>query len=97
MVKSPPANARDAGSIPRLERSSGGGHGIHSSVLAWRIPWTDEPDGLLCLGSQRTGHDSGTKHAHTVLISGAQQSDSVTHIFILSQMLFPYRLLPNIE
>ena len=32
----------------------------HSSVLAWEIPWTEEPGGLPCLGSQRAGHDWGT-------------------------------------
>ena len=30
---------------------------IHSSILAWRIPWTEEPDGLQCMGSQRVRHD----------------------------------------
>ena len=29
----------------------------HSSVLAWRIPWTEEPGGLLSMGSHRVGHD----------------------------------------
>ena len=29
----------------------------HSSVLAWRIPWTDEPGGLQFMGSQSVGHD----------------------------------------
>ena len=29
----------------------------HSSVLAWKIPWTEEPGGLEPLGSQRVGHD----------------------------------------
>ena len=29
----------------------------HSSILAWRIPWTEEPDGLQSTGSQRVGHD----------------------------------------
>ena len=29
----------------------------HSSVLAWRIPWTEEPGGLQSRGSQRVGHD----------------------------------------
>ena len=28
----------------------------HSSILAWRIPWTEEPDGLQSMGSQRVGH-----------------------------------------
>ena len=29
----------------------------HSSTLAWRIPWTEEPDGLQSIGMQRVGHD----------------------------------------
>ena len=31
--------------------------GTHSSILAWRIPWTEEPGGLQSIGSQRIGHD----------------------------------------
>ena len=30
---------------------------IHSSILAWKIPWTEEPGGLQSTGSQRVGHD----------------------------------------
>ena len=30
---------------------------IHSSILAWRMPWTEEPGGLQSTGSQRVGHD----------------------------------------
>ena len=30
---------------------------IHSSILAWRIPWTEEPGGLQSMGLQRVGHD----------------------------------------
>ena len=29
----------------------------HSSILAWEIPWTEEPGGLHSMGSQRVGHD----------------------------------------
>ena len=29
----------------------------HSSILAWSIPWTEEPGGLQSMGSQRVGHD----------------------------------------
>ena len=29
----------------------------HSSILAWRIPWTEEPGGLQSIGSQKVGHD----------------------------------------
>ena len=30
---------------------------IHSSTLAWKIPWTEEPGGLQYMGSRRVGHD----------------------------------------
>ena len=33
------------------------GMAIHSSILAWRIPWTEEPGGLQTTGSQRVRHD----------------------------------------
>ena len=33
------------------------GMATHSSILAWRIPWTQEPGGLQSMGSQRVGHD----------------------------------------
>ena len=33
------------------------GMATHSSILAWRIPWTEKPGGLQSLGSQRVGHD----------------------------------------
>ena len=33
----------------------------HSSILAWRIPWTEEPSGLQPMGSQRVRHDSAAK------------------------------------
>ena len=44
---------RDGGSIPGSGRAPGGGHGNHSSILAWKIPWTEEPGGLQFTGSQR--------------------------------------------
>ena len=67
VVKNLPPNARDikeAGLIPGSGRSPGGGHGNHSSILAWRIPWTEEPGGLQTLGSQRVGLD-GSNLAQT--------------------------------
>ena len=36
---------------------------IHSSILAWRIPWTEEPGRLQFIGSQRVRHSGATKHA----------------------------------
>ena len=36
----------------------------HSSILAWEIPWTEEPAGLQSLGSQRVRHDLVAEHEH---------------------------------
>ena len=43
VAKNLPANAGDTGSTPGLGRSPGEGNGNHSSILAWKIPWTEEP------------------------------------------------------
>ena len=51
-------NAGDLGSIPGLGRSLEKGAATHSSILAWRIPWTEKPDMLQSMGSQRLGHRS---------------------------------------
>ena len=62
MVKNPPAMQEtwiwSLGREVPLEK----GMATHSSVLAWRIPWTEEPDGLQSMGSQRVRHDWATKH-----------------------------------
>ena len=50
-------NAGDSGLIPGSGRSLEKGMAIHSSILAWRIPWTEEPGGLQSLESQRVGHN----------------------------------------
>ena len=34
----------------------------HSSILAWKIPWTEEPGGLQSMRSQRVGHDCDAEH-----------------------------------
>ena len=59
-VEDPPANAGDIdtqvqslGQEDPLEKEMA----THSNILAWRIPWTEEPDGLQSMGSQRVGHD----------------------------------------
>ena len=60
VVKNPPANAGDAedvGSIPGKGRSPREGMATHSSILAWKIPWTEELGGLQSMGSQRVQHD----------------------------------------
>ena len=50
-------NAGDPGLIPRLGRSPGEGNGYHSSILVWRIPWTEDPGGLQSMESQRVRHN----------------------------------------
>jgi len=47
----------DPGSIPGWGRSSGEANGYHSSILAWKILWTEEPGGLQPMGSQRVKHN----------------------------------------
>ena len=59
-VKNPPANAgdvRDAGSIPRLGRSPGGGNSNPLQYSCLKTPWTEEPGGLQSMGLQRVRHD----------------------------------------
>ena len=60
MIKNPPAvqemqkaQVRSLGLEDCLEE----GLAAHSSILAWRIPWTEEPSGLSSMGSPRVGHD----------------------------------------
>ena len=50
-------NAGDLGSIPGWEGLLEKGMATHSSILAWRILWTEEPGGLQSMGLQRAGHD----------------------------------------
>ena len=50
-------NAGDPGSIPGSGGSLEKEIAIHSSTLAWKIPWTEEPGRLQSMGLQRVGHD----------------------------------------
>ena len=50
-------DAGDMGFIPGSGRCPGGGMETHSSILAGKIPWTEKPDRLQSMGSQRVGHD----------------------------------------
>ena len=55
VIKKSPANerdVRDSGSIPKSGKSLEEGMATHSSILAWRIPWTEEPGRLQSIGSQ---------------------------------------------
>ena len=50
-------NVGDLDLIPGWARPLGGGTGTHSSIPAWRIPWTGEPGRLQSMGLQRVRHD----------------------------------------
>ena len=59
MVKNLPAKAGDtgdAGLIPGREDPLKEEMATHSSILAWKILWTEEPGGLQSMGLQRVGH-----------------------------------------
>ena len=56
-VKASARNAGDPGLILGQEVPLEKEMATYSSILAWRIPWTEEPDGLQSTGLQRVGHD----------------------------------------
>ena len=56
------------------------GMATHSSILAWRIPWTEEPGGLQSIGSQRVGHDGrDLACTHSKASLGTQLSQSAVY------------------
>ena len=77
------------------------GMATHSSILAWKVPWTEEHGELQSMGLQRVGHDWATNiHTHTELtysVSSTQQDDSVVHIHIIFEIIFHFRLLQGID
>ena len=57
-VKNLPAGVGDTETrVQSLRQEDGEEMASHSSALAWRIPWTEEPSGLQSMGSQRGRHD----------------------------------------
>ena len=61
MVKKLPVNAGDVSLVSELGTSPGEGNGNHSSILSWRIPWTEEPGRLQSVALQRVRQDLVTK------------------------------------
>ena len=104
MVKNLPAMQQTW--VPSLGRKEPLAEGManHSSILAWRVSWIEEPGGQLSRGLQRVRPDWATKH---ILDLQCCVGFSFTakwfsyilhiHISILFQILFPSRLLQNIE
>ena len=65
MVKKLPAMQKTQLQSLGWEYPLGKGRVTHSSILAWGIPWTEEPGRLQSIGSQRVGHDGANKHTRT--------------------------------
>ena len=63
VVKNLPGNAGDPGWNLSQEDPLEKKMATHSSILAWRVPWSVEPGGLQSIGSQRVGHDRALMHA----------------------------------
>ena len=67
VVNNPPANAgdfKDVGSVPGSGSSTEKEMAIHCSILAWRIPWTEDPDGLQSWSHKELDTN---EHTHTAL------------------------------
>ena len=69
LVENPPAMRENWVQSLGWEDPLEEGMATHSSIHAWRIPWTEEPGGLQSMGSQRVGHNLLTKQqeAHAVV------------------------------
>ena len=59
----------------------------HSSILAWRIPWTEEPGGLQSTGSQRVGHDWVTSLSLYIIQSEHHEQTS-KYFYVMSQGVY---------
>ena len=64
----------------------------HSSILDWKIPWTEEPGGLKSMGLQRVRHDLETEHKHTQgpVFTSSDQNKASTEVVNIS----PRNLIP---
>ena len=69
MGKNPPDNAGNAGFIFVLKDLLEEEMATHSSILAWKIPWTEEPGGLQSMELQRVRHDLATDYTYELYIS----------------------------
>ena len=54
---------------------------IHSSILAWEIPWAEKPSGLPSMGSQRVRHDLASINNNICLISLSTIPSRSSHVF----------------
>ena len=78
MVKNPPAIRETQVLSLDQEDPLEKGMATHSSILAWRISWTEETGGLQSIGSQRVGHDRAT-NTHMLENGGGGVSGGHSH------------------
>ena len=67
IVKIPPDNADDMGSLSGLRRSPGEGNGNPLSIPAWETPWTEELGWYSSWGCKKVGHNLGTENNQQLL------------------------------
>ena len=68
MVKNLPAMQKTWVQSLSWENPLEKGIATHSSIFTWKSPWTEDPGGLLSMGSQRVGHDKA-QHRTSVLVT----------------------------
>ncbi|CAI9154152.1 unnamed protein product [Rangifer tarandus platyrhynchus] len=73
-------NAGDLGLIPGLGRSPGEGNATHSSTLAWRIPWTEDPGEPQSIGLQESDMTEQLNH-HDHVDTGYTHTHTHTHTY----------------
>ena len=80
-------NARDLGSIPGSGRSLEKEIAAHFSILAWRIPWTEEAGGLQSMGSQRVGHYWATFTFSLILCFHIMKPTGLIFLFVVTDFV----------
>ena len=100
VVKKLPANAgdtRDSGLIPGSGRAPGGEMATHSSILAWEIPWTEQPGGLQSMGLQSVRHDWACMHACSKHGWSAILCINLLYMCIGASLFFNFALSCNVS
>ena len=71
------------GSISGAGKFPGVESGKHSSILAWKTPWTEKPGGLQSMGSQRVRHDLATENEYEIKIIFGNNMFDLNNVFLL--------------
>ena len=65
----------------------------YSSILAWKIPWAEEPSGLQSLGLQRVGHDWATEHNDSWISVNLVNQDMSEELLFITLAKYDFSLL----